>query len=282
MGGGRARSTDDGNRVEACGRTDVGCVRKRNEDHFLIADLSRSVEIRETNLTGDGAPSWLAGRQGTVLMVADGMGGHGNGDVASFVALDSMVRSLTTAMPWFGDAGGGHEEEIIEELRHALARCQSRLERVGTRDEIDSRLGTTLTLAWIIPPVVYVVHAGDSRCYKLHDGALHQITNDHTYAQKLRDSGVLAPDAESDLDHVLVNAVGGGTRELTAEVHRCELQEGDALLLCTDGLTRHVSTERIAEILASEPDIGACCDLLIEAAKADGGTDNVTAVVARF
>lgn len=268
--------------LEVGGRTDPGRVRPRNEDHFVVADLDRLASVRETSLQRDRAPTRISA-QGTVLMVADGIGGHGSGDVASSVALDAMVSDLATALPWFPRDGGApaHSDEMAGELAAALLRCQAKLEDVAGRQGLDPRMGTTLTMAWILPPTVYVVHAGDSRCYLWREGKLERLTTDHTAAEQLRGLPGRDPAGDERLRHVLVNAVGGGSRELRAEFHERELASGDRLLLCTDGLTNLVDDGEIAELVALDEPVASICDRLVDTALARGGTDNVTAVLAR-
>jgi protein phosphatase len=145
-------------------------------------------------------------------------------------------------------------------------------------------MGTTLTMAYVVWPRLFIVHVGDSRCYLLRRSELKQLTEDHTVAQQYVESGVLAADeAEtSRWSNVLWNVVGGASDELAPQVYKSELQLGDTLLLCTDGLNKHVSDDRIAQVLAEDADAEKVCRCLVAAANDAGGSDNVTIVVARF
>jgi protein phosphatase len=145
-------------------------------------------------------------------------------------------------------------------------------------------MGTTLTMAYLLWPRLYVVHAGDSRCYLLRGNRLEQVTRDHTVAQRLVDEGALsAADAEqSRWSHVLYNCVGGGTHEIKPEVYRARVEPGDALLLCSDGLSKVVPDETIRQELARRQGAEQTCRRLVDLANEAGGPDNVTAVVARF
>ena len=126
------------------------------------------------------------------------------------------------------------------------------VEGAAGADPEHRRMGTTLTLAYVQWPRLYVVHAGDSRCYLLRGARLHRITRDHTIAQQMVDRGTLTADqaAESRWNHVIWNCVGGGKHELNPDVHKAALEPGDVLLLCTDGLTKAVPDGRVAEVLA--------------------------------
>lgn len=272
----RASSTPD-----VAGRSDIGCVREQNEDTFLIADLGRSLSVRDASLSVPEAQRRVAGPTGTLMMVADGMGGHGGGEVASAVAVDMIAQFALYAMPWVTQPDEQAEMALLEQLGDAMMRCQARLEQVAVRKRIQHyQPGTTLTVAYAFWPTLYVAHAGDSRLYLCREGELTQITRDHTVGQALRESGAIA--GPSRFDHVLVNVVGGGGERVEAEAHRLRLLQGDRVLLCSDGLTGHVADARITEELLAAPSAEHACERLVEAAKADGGLDNVTVIVACF
>lgn len=275
-GGGRgARSLA----IDVAGRSDVGCVREQNEDTFLIAELGRWLEVLDSSFAG--AERRIAGPRGTLMMVADGMGGHGGGEVASAVAVDMIAQFALYAMPWVTQPDEPAEEELLKKLGDAMTECQAQLQRVAVRKRIDHfQPGTTLTVAYALWPKLYVAHAGDSRLYLHRDGELAQITTDHTVGQVLRESGAVV--GPSRFDHVLVNVVGGGAATVTAEAHALTLAHGDRVLLCSDGLTGHVSDARIAEELRTSERAELACERLVEEAKAQGGLDNVTVIVARF
>ncbi len=266
------------------GASDVGKVRAVNEDHFLVAALERSLFIEGSNMPAEAGTRVIGTPQGRLIIVADGMGGHGAGDLASAVAVDAMARYAFEAMPWVLESRNS-AQELSEGLQRAVSRAQARLRRVAQRKSIDARLGTTLTVAYLTWPQLHVVHVGDSRAYLYRQGVLHRITKDHTLAQQLVDGDALTPDeaARSRLSHVLVNAVGGGSDALEVELHRVHLEPEDQLLLCTDGLYDMVSDETIAAHLSqTTAPVHRVVDGLVETANAAGGRDNVTVVVARF
>ena len=276
------RPRNSGRVMDVAGRTHVGCVRDHNEDSFVIADLGRWLEVLETSLAVPDVAKRIAGPKGTLMMVADGMGGHGGGEVASAVAVDTIAQFALYAMPWMTQPNDDSEKELLEQLGNAMTQCQERLQQVAVRKHIDQlKPGTTLTIAYALWPKLYVAHAGDSRLYLARGDELVQITTDHTVGQTLRDQGALG-EGPSRFDHILVNVVGGGGEQVQAEAHALTLEAGDRVLMCSDGLTGHVSDGSIEAELARGSSSAQACDALIESAIAGGGTDNITVIVASF
>lgn len=280
---GRSSIAPDRPWVEVHGSSDIGRVRQRNEDQFLIAELGRTIHVLQTSIErADDAV--VQNRAAGLFVVADGMGGHGGGDVASTVATDAIAQYVFEMMPWMMRIEAGREEEFSEELRRALKRCQTRVEQVAENKGMTSlKMGTTLTMAYVLWPGMYVVHAGDSRGYLYRGGTLLRLTRDHTLAEQIASLHPTAPDETTNqFQHVLVNCVGGGTEELDAEIHRTTLAPGDTLLLCTDGLTRTVTDDEIRQELEACESAETSCDRLIALANDRGGQDNVTTVIVRF
>ncbi len=271
-------------KMECHGLSDQGKVRKANEDQFLIADLNKSMRVHQTSLGIDDQTRLFGGSQGTILVVADGVGGHAGGERASTVAVDAVTTFMLNNMRWFFRLHEDPQDDFLDDLKAALEQCQARVSAEADVMSQRQRMGTTLTMAYVVWPRLFVVHVGDSRCYLLRRSELKQITTDHTVAQQYVDSGVLdAEEAEtSRWSNVLWNVVGGSSDELAPQVYKSELQLGDALLLCTDGLNKHVSDEQIAEALADDVAAEQTCVRLVDAANEAGGSDNVTVVVARF
>jgi len=271
-------------KMDCFGLTDTGRVRPRNEDQFLVADLNKSLLVHQTSLSHDDHTRLFGGCQGQLLLVADGMGGHAAGKQASGLAVQSLTHYVLNTMHWFFHLEEGHEADLEVELKAALEECQQRLESAARARPEQRGMGTTLTMAYLLWPRLYVVHAGDSRCYLWREGQLEQVTTDHTVAQRLVEAGALqAGEAQgSRWSHVLWNCVGGDSHELNPDVYKVSLQVGDKLLLCTDGLTKHVNDQKIAELLRQDGSAEQTCRTLVSAANAAGGSDNVTAVVAYF
>jgi protein phosphatase len=271
-------------RIDSYGASDGGKVRKENEDQFLIADLNKSMLIRRTSLNMDEWTRVIGGIQGHLLLVADGMGGHAEGRKASKIAVNTVMRYVLNSMSWFYHLETSNDDDLEAELKSALERCQSELDIESTRELHDKGMGTTLTMAYLLWPKVYVVHAGDSRCYIYRKSRLEQVTTDHTLAQTLVDEGALRK-KEADrhrLSNVLWNAIGGNADSVRPDVYKARLEHGDAMLLCTDGLTKHVNDLEIMRILETGPSAEKAANALIDLANEAGGQDNITVVVAYF
>ncbi len=283
MGEGRdARRWGTEVKADCAGMTHIGRRRNTNEDQFLVAELRRTLAVRQASLTDPARVSPPPRAQGQLLVVADGMGGHAGGGLASSLAVETVARFVVETLPWFTKEPD--ELEVTEALTDALLSCQTQLEATAREQGSPSQMGTTLTLAYVSWPRLYIAHAGDSRCYLHRQGFLEQLTRDHTVAQRMIEEESISPEQarSSPWNDILWNAVGGGSPELSPEVHAVELLRGDALLLCTDGLTKHVSDRTIAALLSDPTNASPTCERLIEAANAGGGTDNVTVIVARY
>jgi PPM family protein phosphatase len=266
-------------RIEFAARTDVGKVRPSNQDQFLVARLSKLVEV----LTATTAPeqgSRLLQREGYLFLVADGMGGYAGGERASALVVREAVTHILETAKWFFRLDDPDEEVRLRLLRESLERADRKLIAEGEHDPKLAGMGTTLTAISIVGAEGFIVHIGDSRAYLFRDGKLEQQTNDHTITQELVRRGLLPP-AEArrhKLRHVLTNVIGGHPG-VQGEVVKLRLADGDRLLLCTDGLHGPLADERIAEILSANPDPDAACRALVQAALGRGGPDNVTVVV---
>lgn len=268
-------------RVHSAGATDRGRVRENNEDQFVIAELTRAMHIQASSLPQSTMLFGDSRVRGHLFIVADGMGGHQGGERASALAIVSIEDFLLRTLHWFFRLQG---DAVLNEFQTALRAADERIfteaqQRPGLRG-----MGTTVTVAYVVGKVLYVAHAGDSRLYLLRNGALHQLTQDHTLVGELVRNKVIDPEAASQhpMRNVITNSVGGDKLGVQPEVNRLGLAVGDALLLCTDGLSEMVSDADIAEVLAREEDPQRASDLLVVRANEKGGTDNITAVVARF
>lgn len=237
------------------GKTDVGKVRQGNED-ALFADEKRGVFI-----------------------VADGMGGHVAGEVASQIVTETVGPGVSEAV----EEGLRGEEltrrslELVEEANRAI------IQRADV--EPDKRgMGTTLTLLVLLPESEYLLHqVGDSRAYLLRDSELRQITRDHTVVQQQVDRGALTPDQARDhpLSHILTRALGT-ENNVEADTYTDTIQPGDTFLLCSDGLSGMLTDTQINDILTqSTEDLQTVADGLVDAANSAGGVDNITALVVR-
>ena len=264
-------------RVEVAGQSHPGKVRSANEDHFAIMTLQKAVQLRASNLHDLGLLDRLRKPEVHLLIVADGVGGAVGGKIASGVAVQSVVEYLAEAVGCVHDFDVDREHEFLDHLSLAVERGHERLKEMF---QTQGGPATTLTMVTLIWPRAYVVHVGDSRGYFLRNGTLKQFTRDQTMGDYLVDIGAVTEQhaSKAGLYNVLSSAVGG---DLVPSVGVVDLMEGDTLMLCTDGLTKHVSDERIAEVLAAAPSADSAAQTLLDAALDGGGTDNVTVVVAR-
>jgi protein phosphatase len=270
--------------LDAAGLTDIGEHRDKNEDAYLIGTLHRSLIVHDATASAEG---WFAGEPaGTLLVVADGMGGQGGGDIASRTAVNAVSSYLLNALPWAKPApgsGSGNSRESLMGVRQGLFSALVASDQVVRTTGVKSgspHMGTTLTAALVLWPVMYVAHVGDTRCYLLRAGKLHRLTTDHNLAEKLgpQESRRHA----EDLQNILWNTLGASDELPRPELSKLDLLPGDTLLLCSDGLNKHVTDEQIQTVLESGSTSRASCARLVELALEGGGTDNVTAVVAQL
>ena len=267
------------------GITDRGQKRENNQDSFLIASLSKSILVGGNSL-GLTPDSRLFGDvRGCLMLVADGMGGHAGGERASSMAIRYLVDRLLNNVHWFFEFTRDAEREFIASLDRLLQDAHRQIRAAGQRDQALLGMGTTLTMTYLVWPNLYVVHAGDSRCYLVRGDEVEQLTTDHTLAHRLVEAGGMRPDEEatSRWSNVLWNVLGGKSEEsLRAEIRQVRLEPGDRILLCSDGLHRHLDELRIVETLNRASSCEAACQSFVDWANSCGGDDNITAVVARI
>ncbi|MCG8423922.1 MAG: protein phosphatase 2C domain-containing protein [Proteobacteria bacterium] len=269
--------------ISIAGLSDKGKVRQHNEDSFLTVDLKRELVVGPSSLALRDGDCLIDHVQGKFIAVADGVAGAGGGALASAVVVNSLARHIVTVMPWIVEAGQNDVQLSAAEFERAFKRCQKRLRSEAARHGYKDRpIATTLTVGYIAWPQLYIAHAGDSRCYLYRAGYLRRLTSDDTMAQQLIDHQLVSPDrvAEIPFANVLVNAIGGSKDDLSVEFRRIPLMRGDRLLLCTDGLTHHVSDDEIAQTMQAAVSSEMCSRRLVDLANARGGKDNITAVVA--
>ena len=268
--------------VELHAKSDVGRVRRGNEDNFLLLDLG--TQQAWTGSDGAENPEEMRrldiGDQGLVLVVSDGMGGALAGDVASRMAIDSVREVMV------GNDGNGCDPEasLIDCLKHATLQANRAIHFKSLEDSRCSGMGATLTGAAIRHDKLDLVQVGDSRAYVLRGEQIRLATKDQSLVQQLVDVGQISEEeAETHMfRNVILQALGAQT-ELTPATARIQLRRGDMLLLCSDGLSGKLRNEEIRQIVSeSGEDLGAACAALVAAANDRGGEDNITVVLARF
>ncbi|MBL8997584.1 MAG: Stp1/IreP family PP2C-type Ser/Thr phosphatase [Gemmatimonadales bacterium] len=237
--------------IKVGARTDVGIVRSGNEDNFFAeADEKRGV-----------------------FVVADGMGGHAAGEVASEMAVQIVARHL---LPLGSVKEEGARDSVAQSLRDANRAIYERM-----LAEVDKQgMGTTASVMVLSDTGYLIGQIGDSRIYLLRDGALTQLTKDHSYVQEQVDAGLLTPEQARyhPYSNVITRCVGASD-EVEADIYEGEPRVGDVFLLASDGLTGMVDDRRLQQLLLARSGPGRIVDTLIAEANGRGGLDNITAIV---
>lgn len=240
--------------IRVAGRTDVGQVRTRNEDALLQRP-----------------PRGL-------VAVADGMGGHAAGDIASRIAVD-VVDDRTRHLP---------EDGLDDYFRETVREAHEAILRAAAADSELEGMGTTLTILRLDPggSTGLIAHVGDSRAYRWRAGSLHQLTRDQTWVQQQIDDGVLSPEQAHGhpFSAMLTCALGIPDVDLDVQLIDPEPEDGDLLMLCSDGLTARLTDDDLREILVqhSDSDLDATAGALVDAANEAGGPDNITVALVRI
>jgi PPM family protein phosphatase len=267
--------------IDVYGLTHAGKVRSENQDHFLICALKKQMVVHSTSLPQTDHLIAEPERLAFLMMVADGVGGGAKGAEASRRALEAVTQYVSNSMRCYYAAGAHDDQEFTEALQEAALQCHAELVQQGEDHPEYRGMATTLTLYLGVWPRAYLLQVGDSRCYLLRKGELTQITRDQTMAQELIDLGVMTRAAATDtrLAHTLSSSIGG--RQTAPAVTRLDVTWGNVALLCSDGLTNHVSDERIRDRLRSMTSAKQVCTDLLQEALDGGGSDNITIIVAR-
>jgi serine/threonine protein phosphatase PrpC len=268
--------------IDLFGLTHPGKVRQENEDHFLAATVHPEVLVHGTSLPAVDELPLRGERLATIYLVADGVGGHSGGNDASRIATEVVARYVSSTLRSYHAAGTSNEDLFLEALEAAAIEAHQAVRAESAQRDDEKGMATTLTLGISVWPWLYVVQLGDSRCYYFWNGTIRQVTRDQTVAQELVDQGIMPRERLSDSPYrnVLSSAVGGS--EALPEVTRLRIdRQGSVLLFCSDGLTKHVSDDEIAECISQHARSEDIAKTLLGMALDRGGTDNVTIVVAR-
>jgi len=270
--------------VDLAAQSHQGFVRDNNEDHYLVVQITRSFETVLTNMAEGILPKHF-GETGYGMVVADGMGGMAAGEVASRVALLTLVELVAQTPDWIMKMNQQENAPIVmRRMTRRFRQIDDELRELGETTRSLHGMGTTLTVAVTLGIDLFLSHIGDSRAYLLRSEKLHQLTKDHTLAQAMIEAGIARPDdtATHAMRHVLTAALGSTGERTDPQVQRLHLSDGDQLLLCTDGLSEMVADDSIASVLRDANSSEAACKGLINLALAGGGTDNITVVLARY
>ena len=266
--------------IDSFGIADQGKVRKSNQDNFLIVDINKSVDVRYSSLSADALGNRFGTIGGQLLAVADGVGGGPDGDRASEGAIAALLRYASETVGCFNSFSAAKEHELFEKLEQTVRGVHDRLleEHEGKHGQVPA---TTLTMILLVWPRAYLVHVGDSRAYVRRRGRVQQLTRDQTFGEYMINIGAWTEEQASRARPAatLASAIGG--TELTPVVGLVDLEPGDSIMLCTDGLTKHVDDPRVEAVLNDSGTAEATARQLLSDALAGGGTDNIAIIVVR-
>ena len=267
--------------IDSYGLTHPGLVRPSNQDHFLIGQLRQRFHVKQSSLPDLAEIPVAEERLASLMMVADGVGGGRKGEAASRLAVEELTQYITESVRCYYSAESG-DSDFTRALEAGARKSHQAVIERGASDPDSRGMATTLTLLISVWPWCYLLQVGDSRYYQFRDGKLIQISRDQTMAQELLDSGVFAASiasGQSPLSNMLSSSIGG--HQSAPVVKRLPNSWSTIHLLCSDGLTRHVSDERIAGRLGAIKSAQQVCEDLLQDALEGGGTDNITITVGR-
>ncbi len=269
--------------VDLAALSDPGKLRSNNEDHFLVARFDRTMQTLVSNLPEGAVPPRHA-ETAYGMLVADGVGGAVAGEIASRTAIQALVELVLETPDWIMRLDGDRAREVLQRLERRFQKVREVLLAEAREDPTLLGMGTTLTLACSLGADLLTAHVGDSRAYLFHKGRLERLTRDQTMAQSLADAGAISQEevATHPSRHVLTSAIATRGAFVQVELSRSRLEDGDQLLLCTDGLTEMVAEEAIAGVLSRPGPAARACGSLVDLALEGGGKDNVTVVLARY
>jgi protein phosphatase len=267
-------------RVEFGALSDRGLVRGDNEDHYIIVRRRRERDVLLSNVPVERLNQNQ--QDSYSLAVADGLGGHAFGKMASFLALCAAWDLGSREIKWPVKMNRSESDELKLKADVLFGLLDRALHSTAKANPEFRGMATTLTVCYTTGPELFVLHAGDSRAYLYRAGALRRLTRDHTLAQDMIDAGVADPQSYGEMSerHILTNCLGRGSVMVDVEHHR--LVDGDRLLLCTDGLTDMVSEGEIAALLDAHPQPKDACRALVDRALDCGGFDNITVVLGSY
>lgn len=251
--------------VSVAGATDVGKEREKNEDALVVADLTGGT------LVGSVQHARLdVGERGVLLAVSDGMGGAQAGEVASALVVETLTRAMKDASP---------DTPRDALMNDAIQRAHRAVWETATRES--KKMGATLTAIFVHAGQAFIAEVGDSRAYLIRSGRLCQLTHDQSMVQLLVDSGVIEADqaAESPIRNIILQAMGNQPNVKVA-LGQLQLRDRDCLVLCSDGLTVHLTDDEIRDVVLSSGRPEIATKQLIDLANERGGKDNITVVVA--
>lgn len=237
--------------MEICNKTDIGKVRTSNQDCVSGNVISDTL-------------AWCA--------VCDGMGGANGGDVASSLAINVIKENISSSL-----ARPFKPEELEQIMSQAICRANTEIWGKALIDSKLKKMGTTVVLCVVYENSLRVMHAGDSRAYVVHEGKINQVSTDHSIVQEMLDSGEITPkQARKHPQKNIITRALGVNPEIKLDYTQKNVSPGDAMLLCTDGLTNSLDDKAILNIYLKSKNLGEAANMLINEANRCGGSDNIT------
>jgi protein phosphatase len=257
------------------GMSDVGRVRKNNEDNFVVCNLTTG----EATLTPALCDHQL-GPRGTLLLVADGMGGEASGEVASQICVTTVPKRLYENLKSVSTI---RETNFVLLLREAVEYANQIIFQKAQTDPNFRGMGTTTTAAALFGPHLFIAQVGDSRAYLVRNQQITQLTRDQTYLNYLAEIGAEVPEEpEKDSRRSILTQAVGSSESVDVKVTYTKLRQGDNLLLCSDGLYNMVKSPDLLGVLQKNGPLPDMCRTLIGHANANGGVDNITVIVSKL
>ena len=244
--------------------TDAGMVRESNEDSFKVIEAL-------------GGLPWI-------FVIADGVGGHNAGEVASRIAVEEACKYIMTNKSEFSIKNDEHEEENMgNALIRIFSHVNDAIYSASNEENNLRRMATTLTITFVYGNKLYIGHVGDSRVYLIDNEGIVRITKDHSYIEELLNNGAITvEEAKNHPERNKITRAVGYERVVMPDIYTCFARNDSFLLMCTDGLTHMVEEEEIRRIIAESTEPQEACDILVKTANQNGGKDNITVIVAKF
>ncbi len=262
-------------RVNVFAMSDMGRVRKNNEDNFVVCNLSTS----EASLTPSLRNHEL-GSRGTLFLVADGMGGEASGEVASQICITTVPKRLYDNLKLLGTIS---ETNFVLLLREAIEYANQIIFQRAQTNKAYAGMGTTTTAATLFGPYLFVAQVGDSRAYVIRNKGMVQLTRDQTFLNYLAEIGAELPaDPETDSRKSILTQAVGSSETVDVKVTYTKIRQGDSILLCSDGLYNMVKLPDMLGAVNRDDPLADKCKSLVEIANQHGGTDNITVIMAEL
>jgi serine/threonine protein phosphatase PrpC len=261
--------------VTLCGLTDMGRVRKNNEDSLVVCNLTTGeTGVLPSLYTHDSGPL------GLLFMVADGMGGEASGEVASQLAVATVPKRLYDNLKTLGTVS---EANFVILLREAIEYANQLIFQKAVDNPVYRGMGTTTTASALFGQHLFIAQVGDSRCYLIRNKQIVQLTHDQTFLNYLKDIGAELPvDPEKDSRKSILTQAVGTSETLDVKVTYTRVGQSDRILICSDGLYNMVPDADLLKDAGQGSDLSSNCKALIEKANANGGKDNITVILAEF